>query len=176
MATTTEPFNRLSLPVHSAICQSLIALANAGVSAQFVQAIAASGRARPSPEELVELTNAGVSASYVQTLAKYGYSTLGIDALIELANAGVSASYVAEMSGLGYGGLTADSLKMLANAGVTPSYVRDLVDFVQFVHHGRAYRAALHFAITLLRHRAFDRTRDRIDHFDTFVLDVRRLP
>ena len=105
----------------------LIALTNAGINANYVTAIAKSGR-RPAVGDLVALQNAGVSAMFIDTLSKNGYARLSTNSLISLANAGVTSLFLIQMAKEGYAGLDVSELIALANAGVSPMYVKSLAD------------------------------------------------
>ena len=99
---------------------SLISLANAGVSSTYIVEMAKNGYTKMSVDTLTALANAGVSSSYVKSLAEVGYSKIGTADLIRLMNAGVTARLITTLRAHGIGDkspLTVDELIKLANAG-----------------------------------------------------------
>jgi beta-lactamase regulating signal transducer with metallopeptidase domain len=106
--------------------RQLIELRSQGVSPDYIRGLAAEGHKGLSTERLVELRSKGVSPDFVKGLREQGLDRLSLDALLELRSQGVTPEYVEELKAEGYADLSPGALVNLRNQGVTPDYVRDL--------------------------------------------------
>ena len=68
---------------------SLIALANAGISPSYIRGLADLGYSNISTNDLIRLANAGVTPKMIKSLRAHGFTEkLSVDQLIKLANNG----------------------------------------------------------------------------------------
>jgi hypothetical protein len=103
-----------------------LALADYGVSHDYVRCLAELGYENLSPGQLIALRSTGVSASFVAGLQELGYERLSVTRLIMLRSQGVTPGYVEGLAEQGYEKLSPLSLVALRSHGVTPSYVEGL--------------------------------------------------
>jgi beta-lactamase regulating signal transducer with metallopeptidase domain len=106
--------------------QDLVALANHGVTAEYVDEMAAAGYPSLTPQELVRLRSQGVSPDEVKELADLGYRDLTPAQLLTLRAHGVSADFVRELCELGFERLSVTRLVALRAQGVSPDYIREM--------------------------------------------------
>jgi bla regulator protein blaR1 len=114
-----EPAEKLSV-------QDIIALANHGVTAEYVDEMAAAGYASLTPQELIRLRAQGVSPDFVQELAALGYKDLSPSQLLTLRAHGVDADFIRELCDLGWSRLSVTHLVALRSQGVSPEYIREM--------------------------------------------------
>lgn len=71
-------------------------------------------------DRILELANAGVTPEYIDAMAGLGYPSLTVDELLELRSQGVGPDYVRALAQAGYRSLSADDLVRLRSHGVSP--------------------------------------------------------
>ena len=104
------------------------ALADYGVTRDYVRRLASLGYGDLSAGKLIALRSSGVSASYVEELKELGYERLSVSRLMMLRSQGVTPGYVRGLQELGYEHLSPLSLVALRSQGVTPGYAQRLKD------------------------------------------------
>ncbi|HEY6551769.1 MAG TPA: M56 family metallopeptidase [Vicinamibacteria bacterium] len=104
----------------------LIALRRQGVGPEFVRELAAAGYGSLSADQLLSLRSQGVSAKFAAELKAQGLKDLSLADLTELRSQGVSATFVAELREAGYEDLSVSRLVALRSQGVSGRYATDL--------------------------------------------------
>jgi len=105
---------------HDLSVDDLIAFANHGVTARFVEDLHAHGLTPMPADSLTRLADSGVTAGYIEGLARAGYPNLPADQYVRLANAGVTVPFVQRLqrSGLLDRHASIDELIRLKDSGV----------------------------------------------------------
>ena len=122
----------------------IIALKNAGVSADFLNGMRQSGLGKSSPQDLVAMRNHGVSPEYLRQIRSAGLSGLTVPDVIDLRNNGVDPAWVREIESAGLGaynkqdiiefrrnGVSAELLSALKEAGFQGVDARAIVELQQ---------------------------------------------
>jgi len=100
--------------------QTVLELAGAGVTPDYIDEMAEAGYAGMTPEELLEARTHGVDAAMAGELAAQGLGQLSLPDLVSLKDQGVDADYVKGMKAAGYGDLSVSRLVALRGQGVDP--------------------------------------------------------
>jgi beta-lactamase regulating signal transducer with metallopeptidase domain len=106
--------------------EELIALANSGVTADYVDEMAAAGYSGLAPADLMRLRAHGVCPDFVEELGELGYKGLTPSQLMTLRAHGVGPDFIRELAELGYEHLSITHLVALRAQGVSPDYIREL--------------------------------------------------
>jgi beta-lactamase regulating signal transducer with metallopeptidase domain len=115
-----------AVPVSPATPNQLIALANAGVTAEYIQSIqdAAPHLGRLSFSQLTTFGIHGVTAANLRAWAAAGYGRISYNDVVNFAIHGVTADYIRSMASAGYPGLAPARLVEFRIHGVTPELAR----------------------------------------------------
>jgi bla regulator protein blaR1 len=105
--------------------REIIAMRQAGVTADFVEEFEALGHHGLGSDELIELRQSGVTPDYAREMAGLGYK-LSREQLITLRQQGVTSDYVRELADEGLRELSPGALMQLRAQGVTPDYAHEL--------------------------------------------------
>ncbi len=105
----------------------LVALRNAGISADYIRRMGALGPNRPSLHQLLALALQNVSPAYLATLDRRLISP-SLDDAISLRVQGVSAVWLDGLAAAGYQRLTPAEAASLTVQGVSVVYVRGLLE------------------------------------------------
>lgn len=92
----------------------------------FLAALVAAGYGNLSVDDIIALKNAGVSADFLNGIRQYGLGKLSPQELIALRNHGVSPEYLRQIRDAGLSGLTVQDVIDLRNNGVEPAWVREI--------------------------------------------------
>ena len=106
--------------------ERLMELAGAGVTPDYVDAMAELGYPSLSWDQLIELRTQGVGPDYVRGLAQAGHPHLTPEQLVSLRTQGVSPDFVRGLAAEGLKDLSLSELLELRTQGVSPEYVRNL--------------------------------------------------
>lgn len=104
--------------IHHAPISELIGLANAGVDADLVTAAVRTFGDGVSATDLIRLQNAGVDADDLSTYRRSGDDELSVADVISLHEAGVDADYVRHLAAAGHHHLSVRDMIRLHEAGV----------------------------------------------------------
>jgi hypothetical protein len=102
-------------------------MAMANVTIAFVDMLRRSSNAIASSDDIIRVLNHGVDERYVTGLAALGYRNLGAEDLVRLRDHGVNVDYVQGILALGYRP-TPEELVRLRDHGVTVDFVKRVKD------------------------------------------------
>jgi BlaR1 peptidase M56 len=108
----------------------VIALADAGVTAEYIDQMAALGFPGLSPNKLLDLCSEGIDPDFVRDMKTATAQDLSLTDLVALHGAGVTADLVTELAALGHENLSVARLVGLAGAGVTGEYAREMKELL----------------------------------------------
>jgi hypothetical protein len=106
--------------------EELLEARHQGVDGEMVRGLEAQGLDDLSVQDLVSLRAQGVDADYVEGLRNAGFERLSPTQLIALRSQGVDPEDVAAFKALGYEGLSTGRLIALRNQGVTAEYAKEM--------------------------------------------------
>jgi beta-lactamase regulating signal transducer with metallopeptidase domain len=106
--------------------QAVLALAEAGISPEYVDEMDALGYRLLSWEQLVTLRSHGVGPDYVRGLATEGYKDLKAEQLLALRSHGVGPEYIRGLKAAGLTDLSVGDLVELRNHGVSPEFASEM--------------------------------------------------
>ncbi|MBV9409305.1 MAG: hypothetical protein JO164_10820, partial [Candidatus Eremiobacteraeota bacterium] len=89
----------------------------------LLAALATSGYAKISADEIIALHNAGIDGSFILAASRYFGRQVAVDQLVGMANVGVSASYLDELGQGNARGISPNDVAALTRSGVSASYV-----------------------------------------------------
>jgi beta-lactamase regulating signal transducer with metallopeptidase domain len=103
--------------------QKILELAGAGVTPEYIDAMAGAGYASLSLDQLLELRGSGVGPEYARELTAAGYKGLSVDQIVNLRSQGVSIAFIKGLKAEGIDELSLSDLVELRSQGVSPEYV-----------------------------------------------------
>ena len=101
-------------------------LARANFGFGFLDELVTQNYTRPDLAQLIRAVQHGVTLTYLRDMGQLGYRLKAVDALITMRDHGVSPQYVRELTAEGLKGLSSDDLVRARDHGVSPEYVREL--------------------------------------------------
>ena len=111
----------------------------------LLAALATSGYAKISADEIIALHNAGIDGTFIVAASRYFGRQVAVDSLVGMANVGVSASYLDELGQGNARGISPNDVGALVRSGVSASYVVRMgrmfsavtvSQIIAFVQHG----------------------------------------
>ncbi len=140
----------------------IIALKNAGVTADYLVRMREAGFGRLTPEQLIQFRNHGVRPETVEGFARAGLANLTVKDVIELAVHGVKPATIAEIHTLGFGpystrnvidfavhGIRADLFRALKDYGITQVSAQDVIQAATYGLSARDLKEAREYGPSL---------------------------